>query len=344
MAAKARKKGTSKRGSGKKKTLASKRSSRRRASKMEPAVRCLKYEFVHTTGGAAQSHFVDLAKDLSLVNRRLYQQGREYFIKKITVTNRDNNGYLQVSTAPSGWPVHQGWKMAKKLYDQMREGHGGAPGSGLPTSMTPAKWSDFKVYLSEAHRTSATTPRPVDNAGNLVSVANSEWNHATFVSPDAGTGSDLFFVHLLGDHVGAAGARTSVGIVQAYEESRRTVQQDDTGDEIDTDSPWINLFDDGTTLDEIANQLKIEGDLPPYDIEAYPGGAANMPAPLVQGLVAIVPYSTPGSSPSVVLGGFSAPCGLLELQTLADSDSNTMSVIIELAQGDYKGIKAPSME
>lgn len=300
---------------------------------------------MHTTGGVQQSHFVDLAKDLSLVNRRLYQQGREYFIKKITITDRDNEGYLQVSTAPSGWTVHQGWKQARRLWHQMREGHGGAPGSGLPTTMTPAKWADFKVYLSDAHRTAPTVPRPVDNAGNLVSIANSEWNHSTFTSPDATTGADSFEVHLLGDHVGPAGALTSVGIVQAYEESRRTVQLDDTGDEIDVDSPWINLFDDGTTLDQIASSLRLEGDSPPYDLEAYPGGATNMPAPLVQGLVAIAPYSTPGgTAPSVVLGGFSAPCGLLELQTQSSEDGNTMSVIIELAQGDYKGIKAPSME
>lgn len=312
---------------------------------MEPAVRTLKFELVHTTSGVQQSHFIDLARCLSLVNRRLYSSGRDYFVKKITVTDKDNDGFLQVATAPCSWPIYQGWKMAKKLYDEMREGHGGAPGSGMPSSITPAKWADFKVFLSDDHRTSPTVTLPVDAAGNQVSTLNAEWNRSTFFSPDATAGSDAFETHLVGPHVGVAGALTSVGIVQAYAESRRTVQTDDSGDEIDIDSPWVNLFDDGTTLDSIAQGMLIEGDLPPYSRDAYTGGATNMPSTVVQGLVAIVPYTTPGgSSPSVVMGGFNAPCGLLELQTQSNSDGNIMSVLIEVAQGTYKGVKAPSME
>lgn len=294
------------------------------------------------TPGTETSHYIDLGRDLSAVNRRLYQQGRDYHVKKITVTSRDTqSGLFSVGTAGSSWPVHQGWKMAKKMWDEMRLAHGGAPGSGLPTSVTPATWADFKVYLSLASKT-GTVPTPVDNGNNAVKLG--EWVHSKYQSPDGSTGADEYTVHLLGDHDGSAGSRTSVGIVQAYEESRRTVQQDNTGSEINSDSPWINLFDDGTTLDEIAADMVNDGDLPPYDFNEYPGGATNLPKPLVVGMAALAANMTPGGyANSVVIGGFNAPCGLLEIEIQSSEADDVYDVVIELAAGDYKGIKALEM-
>lgn len=301
------------------------------------------------TPGTETSHFIDLASGLSQTNRRLYQQGRDYFIKKITVTSRNTrSGLVSVSTAPSSWPVHQGWKMAKKMWDEMRLAHGGAPGSGLPTSITPATWADFKVYLSEDHKSTGGS-RPRDNGNNLVNVG--EWVYSKFQSPDGTTGADEYECWLLGAHNGAAGSRVGVGIVQAYEESRRTVQQDNTGSEINSDSPWINLFDDGTTLDEIAADMVNDGDLPPYDFNEYPGGGTNMPKPVVAGMAALaatsndaVPApSTKYAAPSVVIGGFNAPCGLLEIEIQSTEASDVYDILVELAPGDYKGIKALEM-
>lgn len=347
MAAKARKKASSARASGSKRKR-SNTSSKKKS--IEPAIRHLRYQLTNSgTPGTETSHFFDLFRDLSAVNRRLYQQGRDLHVKKITVTSRNTrSGLVSVGTAPSSWPVHQGWKMAKRMYDEMRMGHGGAPGSGMPTSITPATWADFKVYLSADHK-SATNAVPLDNGNNQVKLG--EWVYSKYQSPDGTTGADEYTVHLLGNHVGAAGSRTEVGIVQAYEESRRTVQQDNTGSEINTDSPWVNLFDDGTTLDEIATDMLNDGDLPPYDFNEYPGGATNLPKPLVAGMAAIAATSNdatpaPGTAyaaPSVVIGGFNAPCGLLEIEIQSTEASDVFDVLIEVASGDYKGVKALAM-
>jgi hypothetical protein len=154
---------------------------------MEPAMRHLRFQITNSgTPGNETSHYIDLARCLSLTNRRLYQQGRNYFVKKITVTSRDTqSGLVSVGAAGSSWPVHQGWKMAKKMWDEMRQGHGGAPGSGMPVSVTPAKWSDFKVWLTDGHRTvgNAGELLPLDNGNNVVDTTNAEWNHATYYSP-----------------------------------------------------------------------------------------------------------------------------------------------------------------
>ena len=74
------------------------------ASKTTPAVRYLRYEM--TTSGTPDtetSHFIDLARDLSRVNRRLYRAGRDYHVKKVTIvsSNTPNLGNrISVSTAP----------------------------------------------------------------------------------------------------------------------------------------------------------------------------------------------------------------------------------------------------
>lgn len=246
-----------------------------------------------------------------------------------------------MGTAPTSWAVHGAHKMGKKMWDEMRLGHGGAPGSGMPSSITPATWADFKVYLSDTHRTGSEVTC-LDNGNNLVKLG--EWIHSKFQSPDGGTGADEYVTHILGDHVGAAGVRTSVGLIQAYEESRRTVQTDHSGSEINTDSPWVNLFDDGTTLDEIAQDMLDDGNNPPYDINEYPGGATNIPKPIVAGLVAIGAYTTPGGcAPTAYIGGFNAPAGLVEIEVQSSIASDTFDIVVEIASGSYKGVKALTM-
>lgn len=293
--------------------------------------------------GAEVSRFVDLAHDLSLVNRRLYRQGKHYFIKKITVTSRNTtNGLVSVSAAPNSWVVSAAWKKAFTLWNQMRKGHGGAPGSGLPRGVTPATWADFKVYLSNDHRT-GTVVHPMDNGGNVVSTSLSDWVYSKYQSPDGATGADEFTAHLLGADVGSAGSFTSVGIVQGYEDSRRTVEQDQTDDPMNTDTWMINLFDDGTTLDEIADDLRADGDLPPYTLNLYPGGSTNLPKPLVQQLKSMVPNYLNGQTSSVTLGGVHAPCGLLEFELQSDVENDIFDVLVEVVSGDYKGVKALSM-
>ncbi len=318
--------------------------SKKKSKSITPVVRHLRY-VISTVGLGVESFYVDLAHDLSLVNRRLYRQGKHYSVKKATVTTSNNasEATVAISAAPTTWVVEAAWKKAFRLWNQMRKGHGGAPGSGLPSGVTPATWADFKVYLSNGHRTGSVV-HPVDNGGNTVSLVNSEWIYSKYQSPDAAAGADEFTAHLLGADVGAAGAFTSVGIVQGYEDSRRTVEQDQTDDPMNTDSWMINLFDDGTTLDEIADDLRADGDLPPYALALYPGAGVNMTLPLIQQTRAIVPYSTPGgNAPSVHLGGVQAPCGLLQIQLHSNTENDAFEILLEVAPGDYKGVKALAM-
>jgi hypothetical protein len=303
--------------------------------KMQPAVRYLRYELTNSgTENVETSHYIDLAKDLSAINRRLYRSGRAYHVKRISIVSRNtlpqpgqNAGRVTVSVAPDSWVVRNAWKRGFAVWKDMIKD----ATKGMSTDIK-GTWSDFKVYLSNDHKL-GTQLIPLDNGGNNVQFG--EWVRSRFVSADGTTSADEFEAGLLGNHVGGAGVRTYVGLVESYQNSRATVQQGDPAVLVDvSDDPLVNLMDYGTTYDEVIDDLETDNDVPPYDASDYPGSAANMPKPIV------VQHTTLGVDGRSSVGGFTAMCGLIELETTSPIASDVYSVLVELAPGSYRGIAA----
>ena len=322
------------------KKSSSKRS--RSSAKNQPAVRYLRYEFANSGNvNTETSHFIDLARDLSAVNRRLMRQGRHYHVKRVTIvsSNTPNVGAVtnpttgetvnsgarvSVSTIPESWVTIGAWKRGFALFTEMHKRANAAVAGDIR-----GKWADFKVNMTTDFRT-ATKLVPLDNGQNPVTL--NEWNYSTFVTPDGTTSADEFEVQMLGNHTGT-GQVTSVGLVKSFGESRSTVGTDPTVPTDVTSDPLTNLFDDGTVHDEIMTITFAEGDNPPYSINDYCGDDANMPKPLV------VQDGTL-SDGRLTLGGFSAMCGLLEIESRSPVANDVFSVLVELAPGNYRGIKA----
>ena len=309
--------------------------------KLQPAVRYLRYELTNSgTPGTETSHFIDLAKDLSAINRRLYRQGRRYHVKRISIVSSNTNqlapgndagtssGRVTFATAPESWITQQAWQRGFKVWSEMQRSAQKNTASDLRGT-----WNDFKVYLTASHAT-GTKLQPKDNGGNGVDYG--DWSYSDFISPDGTTTTDEFYACLLGDHVGSAGSRTSISLVKSYGESRATVSQRPTPDTgaVDSDDPLINLFDDGTVIDEIIDKMQSDGEDPPYDIDEYPGDNGNMPKPLV------VQQTTLGTDGKASVGGFHAMCGLLEIEATSPHANDVYSVLVEIAPGSYRGIAA----
>lgn len=300
-----------------------------------PAVRYLRYELTNSgTIGTETSHFIDLAKDLSAINRRLYRQGRCYHVKRVSIVSSNtlgapggSAGRVTVSTCPTSWVAMAAWKRGFDAWRKMQKQVLDATGADV----TPT-WNDFKVYLSNDMRT-GTTLVPKDNGGNDVSI--NDWSYSFLQSPDGTNGADDMTMMLLGDHVGNPGTRTSIGLIKSYGDSRATVNVDSptVPSELDND-PIANLFDHGTVIDEIAADMRSKGEDAPYNIGVYPGDAGNMPKPLV------VQQTTLGADGRASVGGFEALCGLLELETTSPVANDVYSVLVELAPGSYRGIAA----
>lgn len=299
-------------------------------TKKTPAVRHLRYELTNSgSAGTETSHFIDLARDLSIVNRRLYRQGRDYHVRKITIvsSNTPNLGSrISVSTALDSWVTRNAWKRGFEMNKQMKK-----RATEATAGSVKAAYEDFKVYLHSDMAT-GTILTPKDNGGN--NYLAGEWVYSVFETPDGTTSSDAFYATLHGNHVGSAGSRTSVGLIRSYGESRATVNSTDPNVPATVDDdPLVNLFDDGTVFDEVLENMRDDNDAPPYAVASYPGDDTNGPKPVV------VADGTLKDG-SVVLGGFNAIAGLLELETKSTVDGDVYSVLVELAPGNYRGIAA----
>ncbi len=316
--------------------------SRSTAKKAIPAVRHLRYELTNSgSAGTETSHFIDLAKDLSAINRRLMRQGRMYHVKRITVVSsntiagaggaepeRVSAGRISFSTAPESWVSQMAWKRGFNSFTKMQSHALENAGSDLRGT-----YNDFKVYLTNDMRT-GTVLTPKDNGGNLLGYG--DWSYTDMITPDGTTTADEFVLSLLGDHVGSAGSRTLVSLVKSYAQSRATVSANPSPEtfNVDDDDPLMNLFDAGTQTDEIIAKMLTDGEDPPYDINDYPGANTNMPKPIV------VQDTTLGADGKSTVGGFSAMCGLIEIESTSPIANDVYSVLVELAPGKYRGVKA----
>jgi hypothetical protein len=316
--------------------------------KMNQAVRYLRYNLTNSsTAGTETSHFIDLAKDLSAINRRLYRQGRAYHVKRISIVSsntiagwgvsdqsqipgvsefQQNAGRITFSVCPTSWVAAAAWKRGFDAWRKMQRQVLNATG----TDVTPT-WNDFKVYLTNDHRT-GTVLTPIDNGGT--SATADDWSYSFLQSPDGTTGADEFSMYLLGDHTGSPGSRGAIGLIKSYGDSRATVNNDSpqVPAALD-DDPIVNLFDHGTVIDEIAADMRTKGEDAPYDLNVYVGSGTQMPKPIVVQQTAI-------SDGRASVGGFTAMCGLIEIESTSPIADDTYSVLVELAPGKYRGIAA----
>lgn len=306
-------------------------------SKRVPCNRYLNVALAHT-GSAQDSHYLDIAKLLSQTNRRLYRQGKVYRVKSITVVNQQQDFQLRVAGVPNTWISRNAWKRGKAAWDKMNkmalENHS--------MSVIP-RWHDFKVLLSTGMTSDADQVNCIDINGNASDAG--EWIYSEFQSPDGGTSSDSFMAYMLGGHDGSAGSRNFIGLIQSYGESRVTVSSTPAGVDTDgDDDPLVNLFDSGTHIDEIVEDLQSNNDLPPYAGspgsglgDDYPGASGNMPSAVLFGVTSATDIA--GGAPVGRIGSFDAVCGLIEFETSSASDQS-IELLIELAPGDYKGVHA----
>lgn len=316
-----------------------------------PAQRYLRYVLSNVTGGATNTYYVDLANDLSKVNRRLMRQGRCYHIRRVTVMSvetiagvgwtdgiappadmyQQNAGLVRISGAPDTWTTRNAWKRGFASYDAMNK----AAMRTVNNNIT-GTWADYKVYLNNGHRT-GTIAVPKDLDDN--SVEAGEWVYSKYVSPDQTTTQDEYTAHLLGNHIGAVGNFTSVGLIKSYALSRPTVvsgSPNEPGTSMDTD-PLNNLLDFGEINQEVLENIRSDNDIPPYNVDNYVGGQTNLPAPQVLGMTSL------GADGMGTIPSFSAVCGLLRIDTKSPNDNDGFELIIELAPGPYRGIKAEAI-
>ncbi len=311
--------------------------------KIEPAVTQLYYV---VPDGIS---YIDLAKDLSKVNRRLYRQGMTYVVQDVqlaVVAGMKATDVYQIvlNTSGNSWIVHNAWKKGFAAWRrQVREVEQG-------TGIKAGTWNDFKVYLDDSME-DGTTLEPISGDGAVYQTG--EWEYSALVFDDDGTEKDLK-MHLIGSsNLSDTNEESGIGLINEYQESRATVQENDP--DIPTgasDTIYAKLMGTDEMTDRVVDNVESANDNPPYDQDDYPGGALNADSTVP------VRYGSVNATQSTsTLAGFIAPCGLIKVSTAELALDNAASadgvyavgsapsavMILTIAAGPYRGVLAAPM-
>ena len=306
-------------------------------------VKHFKYTIASDT--SQKTSYINLARDLSAMNRQLFRQARMYKVKSITLIDDDEAKYVQFGFAGNTWAMRNSVKRAFRRWNEMNN-------QVLDDQPSlKARWNDFKPYLSTGHYKAATgvtgtMETPEDIAGGKLEYG--EWVHSVFESPDGTASVDGYVVGVLGDHIGSSGAYDYVGLIQSYGDARGTVNSEEpqVNASVASDDPLVNLLDAGTQFDEIAENIIQEGDQPPYYLDksggfgaAYVGASSNLDNELMFGEL----NSSTDADGLQRIYNIDVPLGVIRLDHATESGSTNFTVIVELAEGKYKGIHSESL-
>ena len=294
--------------------------------------------------------YVDTARELSKINRRLYSQSRMYGYQGLTFIWRSTGSAAadvatiecSIRTAGNTWTVQNAHTKGEALWNQMQ---------ALVLEDNPSisgKWHDFKVML-DGGQSSVREILARDGAGN--EFAPGEWNLATYVMPqhevDPATGLPLPAEEYTALLIGADTA-SKRSLVKAYQQSRATLNANTPNVPPGMSGSFFNLLtDSGSQEPELADVIEAENDNPPYDLDNYSGGAVNAPAPVVVGYAAISNSEVDGR-----IGSFVAPCGLLQIEikgynaageAIAPASMPAIDLLLHVAPGSYKGVASVPM-
>jgi len=301
-------------------------------SKIQPAVKTLSFTL---NPAAGQYQYIDLSQCASIVNRRAYRAGLNWAVGGFTVIGGGvGSGFITVNRLPETWVLSNSWEKAFRAWQRqqnevLQDGQ----------ESVKARFNDFKVFMDQAHfdATAANNLRPLGTAG--IPYPLGEWEYSQVVIPNAGAPGVNWepYLQMLGGQP-PAGTPPSIGLVQAYANSRSVPQSPDpavpAGVTTGSENIYRDMFDVGDNNDDLLDNVVGKNDNLPYNQTNYPGEVGDQAE-----FVASIRLANTQSQTQVSGGAF--PCGLIQLDTAALE--GTVRFIVHLVPGDHRGYLAQSM-
>lgn len=303
--------------------------------------------FVFTPGTDSEaSAYIDIAKALSAVNRRMYRQGLYYYVAGMTIHN-SSNLWVSVHTLPDTYMTKNAWIRAYKLWQKMQSR---AQLAGGPQTMK-GKYRDFKVAMTGDHNFSASES-PDYGMISPNTIQTDEWAQSRYTTDDPDNAGDMthspdqFYCHMVGPHNGSDNNWVSIGAIASYGTTRREIHGSDDDADVGSpnfsNDPFSSLFDAGDSHDEVLADLIAENDEVPYDHDRLIGEADD------EDLIVVAQCATGGVSGSATVArsaGFCAPLGLVKIVTDESPDTGSASigaieVNFQIVPGTYHGVYA----
>ena len=274
------------------------------------------------TGNGNDNYYIDLAKEISVAQRRMARQKQVFTVLGGYWKDQDGST-AHFNTAPLTWvakrSVNRGFKQWRKMIAKTLSNSEG---------MQSGKYSDYKVYLNKFMFTSNTL-RAKDAEGNDLYDTQGEWDYSTLTTedPEAGAAPDQFDLHIVGNHNGSNPDWSRIGLIKSWFDSRPEPQSESPQTTATGDDPLANLFDAGDVDDDRLIIIEEENDDPPYDENTtwgYMGDDSE-----TANLQRMSSAQSSGSNPIVPVHGFQALCGLVQVQVSGASSAWELVLDVE---------------
>ena len=295
--------------------------------------------FVVNTDGDSV-HYIDLARELSKVERNLKPQFRNYTVLGGMMKDSNQNAVARFNVAPDTWPVRTALRRGKRIWDKMNSQRMKELGIG---DIRP-KYHDFKVLLNAD---ATTVIDAVDAGGNV--IAGGEWHDSYYVSEDVDWSSpnatpnrnaDEFRAHIVGPHIAGTGNDhdkwSNIGLVESWIETRVEPENDQPNvpTTVQTD-PLANLFDESDADDEVIENMNEHNDRPPYDEDVCYGMQYGSIAGVGENLARVSMAATQSGAGQIAsIPGFTALCGLVQLHLTGDDTGDVEFLLDVVTKGD----------
>jgi len=297
----------------------------------------------------ANPEYVDIAKELSKLNRRSYRQAMNYAVENIKITKGTNPaGTYILLGVPKLWTVDNATTKIYNLWmEQRRE----------VLKLNPdlkAKWSDFKVFLDTQHKAAwlqnNLRQTYIDVDGNGQHVPDGEWDPSKLTFPEIshGTGPTNVPMHIVGDNIPAGDLShntDSIGIVHEYMNTKsKVLTPDPTPMVTDPEDGLYNLMASHDQISETSLQNVMEhNDQPPYNRDVMAGDGSF---PILD-ILAYARFNDYGNTNPTYTefntGPLVVPFGLIKFLWVPDEPhlvNPAPTIEITVAPGKYKGVLA----
>lgn len=293
--------------------------------------------------GGVGASIVSIPKALSLLNRKSFRCGLVYsvdFIEVISDVIPQETFQFVIAKVPENYNTLGAYRLGFHVWRQQRAE--AIDESGIE----PGKWSDFKPWFSDDHRSGVITELDVKGMGGGFILQNldqtgSEWNMADIaisdLDPTGGvTTTSVLPVGILGDDNGSLYG----SLINAWGETRGATLAPDPLISDQAHLSWITRTGDGLAehTGDVIELIDTENDLPPYANQAdttlpptYVGNGESAPNGMM------VDKGTTGTTGrAMALDGGLFPLGYVVVAT----DCTDYTLRIHCTRGSYKGAVA----
>lgn len=297
--------------------------------------------------GEAGVSIVSIPKALSLVNRKSYRCGRVYSVDYIefipAVAAAGLNNSVVVAKIPENYNTLGAYTLGFQVWRKQRAD------AIEDTGIEPGKWSDFKPWYSDLHRSGALVELNVQGMTvgltlNNLDVTGSEWNMADVAVHDldptgAVTTTNVLPVGMLGDDNGSVYG----SLINAWGETRTATLAPDPLNFQDADISWITRTGEeiAAMSSDVLELVDTENDLPPYASQTnmalaptYVGNGESAPGGMM-----VDRGVTGATGRAISLNGGLFPLGYLTVAT----DAANYTLRVHCTRGEYKGVASLSM-